>query len=347
MDTVSKSWFCVFNNPEEHGIEGEPQEVVDIIIEIWIEDNPQRSCAVTYCISEDGLKHCHAVFEDSRAMRFTVIKKLFPSMHIEPTKGSKEQAEDYINKKGKWEEKGEIIICSARHGEIKGSQGQRRDLDIIDDLLQQGKRPNYILSMSFSYYRYENMIRNSYYRKRYNETSVRRDLKTYYHVGLSGTGKSYSYVELCERYGADDVYLVTDYDHPFDKYNGERVIFLDEFRGQVKYSYLLNTILSNYRVQVAARYSNVYALWTEIHITSILPPECIYEKMVQNYQNLDTYEQLKRRLDYIVLHYKNDGEYYEIVCPMADYVNYCQLQNMVDSFPWSVNLTYEQLEISL
>ena len=102
-DTVSKSWFCVFNNPVEHGFSGEPQEIIEQIRDTWMKDNPQRTCAVIYCISAEGLHHCHAVFEDTKTLRFSAIKKLFPSMHIEPTKGTKEQAEDYINKRGKWE----------------------------------------------------------------------------------------------------------------------------------------------------------------------------------------------------------------------------------------------------
>ena len=76
----------------------------------------------------------------NKAIRgFSVVKKAYPAMHIQPTKGSKEQAEDYINKRGKWQEKGEKIICIDQKGEIKGSQGQRSDLEIIEELLQQGK----------------------------------------------------------------------------------------------------------------------------------------------------------------------------------------------------------------
>ena len=36
--------------------------------------------------------------------------------------GNKQQAEDYIQKLGKFEEKGEQVIYIARYGEIKGKQ---------------------------------------------------------------------------------------------------------------------------------------------------------------------------------------------------------------------------------
>lgn len=35
-DSVSKSWFTVFNNPEKHGYDGEPQDIVEKILDTWI-----------------------------------------------------------------------------------------------------------------------------------------------------------------------------------------------------------------------------------------------------------------------------------------------------------------------
>ncbi len=31
-DSISKSWFAVFNNPEEHGLTGTPEEICDTIM---------------------------------------------------------------------------------------------------------------------------------------------------------------------------------------------------------------------------------------------------------------------------------------------------------------------------
>ena len=77
-DVRARSWFCVFNNPENHGFSGSPEEIAEQMKDLWIADNPQRTCAVAYCISADGLHHCHAVFEDTKTMRFTAVQKLFP-----------------------------------------------------------------------------------------------------------------------------------------------------------------------------------------------------------------------------------------------------------------------------
>ena len=331
-ELVSKSWFCVLNNPEEHGFSGSPQEIVDDIISLWIKDNPQRTCAVTYCISSDGLKHCHAVFEDTKALRFSAIKKVYPSMHIEPTKGNKDEAEDYINKRGKYQEKGEIIVFSNRYGEIKVFQGQRRDFDIIEDLLSQGKTPNEIMDISFSFRRYEKYIRDAYYRARFKSTPIKRDVNVYWHVGSSGTGKSYTLTSLSDKYGEESIYLVNDYEHGFDKYNGEPILFMDEFRGQMRHSLLLS-LLDGYRCQVPCRYTNAVALWNEVHITSVLPPEDVYSKMVTEYNSLDTFDQLKRRIDIVVYHYFENGHFCTFELPMSEYTCYDDLVSLASDIP--------------
>ena len=322
VDSVSKSWFCTFNNPEVHGYSGTPAEIVGDVIAKWIEGNPQRSCAVSYCISADGLKHLHAVFEDVKAMRFSKIKKLYPYMHIEATKGNKDQAEKYINKLPPYDEAGEQVIFTNRHGEIKGKQGQRRDLDILEDFINQGMTPSEIMDMSMSYRRYEKLIRDAYYSKRSRETPIIRNIKVYWHWGSSGSGKSYTYVQLVEKRGEDDVYFVGEYERGFDKYNGEHVLFLDEFRGQLKYEQLL-TLLGGYKVQVYARYTNVVGLWDEVHITSVYPPDVLYESMIRNNRKVDTYEQLLRRISFVVYHYKNEaGEYCTYEMPATNYVSH-------------------------
>ena len=318
-DDVSKSWFCVFNNPEQHGYEGTPAEIVSNIIATWIIDNPQRSCAVTYCISSDGLKHIHAVFEDVTAMRFSKIKKLFPSMHIEATKGNKDQAEQYINKQGKYAEIGEQIIYSDRHGEIKGRQGQRRDLDIIEEFLLQGMSPDEIMDMSLGYRRYEKFVRDAYYRKRMKDTPIKREVKVYWHWGESGSGKSHTYVELSEERGESNIYYVDEYTHAFDKYNGEPILMLDELRTQIRYERLLS-MLGGYKSQVHARYTNVYALWNEVHITTVYPPELLYKELVPDLRQTESISQLFRRITNVIYHYKDEnGEYKKHDMPISSY----------------------------
>ena len=155
-----------------------------------------------------------------------------------------------------------------------------------------------------------------------------RPIGVYFHVGNSGSGKSYTYVELVEKYGEENVYVLTDCESGgFDKYCAERILFIDEFRGQIKYHILLNSILSPYKCQVHSRYSNIIGLWGEIHITSVLPPEQLYRKMVDENRELDTLEQLIRRITAVVHHWKTpDGKYHQYEQPIKEYTNYENLE---------------------
>ena len=324
---VSKSWFCVFNNPEDHGFTGKPEDIVDAVIQRWIDNNPQRTCAVAYCISADGLKHLHAVLEDVKAMRFTAVKKVFPKMHIEPTKGNKQQADDYINKRGKFKEDGEQVIYVDKYGSITGAQGKRTDLEIAEELLNQERSPNEIFDMSIKYRRYEKSIRDHYFRKRYRETPKMRDMNVYWHVGKSGSGKSYEHIKLEDEHGEDQVYYIGEFSNGFDRYNGESILFMDELRaGLLDYARLLR-ILDKYKTEVKARYTNVSALWSEVHITSVYPPDILYRDMVKSAEmGIDSYQQLRRRITYIVYHYIDiDGKYRQYQLPMENYTDYKQL----------------------
>ncbi len=330
-DSVSKSWFCVFNNPEEHGYSGNPEQIIETLKEEWVSGHPTRSGAWTYCISAEGLRHIHMVLEDTKAMRFTAIKNTYAvGMHFEPTKGTKDQAEDYINKRGKWDEKGEKVISSLRYGEIKGAQGSRRDLSIIDELLEQGLSPDEIFMQDTGLLRYEKMVRNKYWLLLVDKTPIKREIVVYWHIGESGTGKSYTCTDLVRRYGRNKVYIVSDYDTGYlDTYGGQPILFLDEFRGNIRFSTFL-TMLGGYTTEIHARYSNVYMVWTEVHITSIMTPFEIYKNMFRDSeeQNNEPYEQLKRRISYMVYHWKDERGYHSYQMSMAEYKDRFQLESV-------------------
>ncbi len=174
MNTSDKcrSWFCVWKNPREFFTGCEPPDMAERALDMWINDHPTRTGAVAYCISAQGLIHFHMVLEDSNMARFSALKKIYPKAHLEPTKGTKEQAEDYINKRGKFAEKGEQVVYVAKYGEIKGSQGQRKDLEIIQSYIDQGMTPRAIIGLQIGFRRYEKLIRDSYFFKRSNETTL-------------------------------------------------------------------------------------------------------------------------------------------------------------------------------
>ena len=81
------------------------------------------------------------------------------------------------------------------------------------------------MDLSIEYRAYETLIRKAFFAKRSKETPIKRDVRVFWHVGESGTGKSYTYVNLCQQFGEDNVYLLTDYDiGGFDLYCGGPIL---------------------------------------------------------------------------------------------------------------------------
>lgn len=351
-DTVSRSWFAVFPNPEQHGYEGLPEEIIEKLKEEWITGNPLRKGWWGYCISEKGLPHVHMVLEGSGSMRFSAVKKAYPNAHLEETKGNKRQVLSYIRKEPPFDEKGEQVICFTSHGNIEGNKrfaisNINDALNTIERLIEDGMTPQAIMAEDIRLRREENLIRKCYFAKRYRETLPLRDVRVIWHLGDAGCGKSYSYIKLCEQYGDDNVYFFSDYANKgvggFDSYCGEPYLFMDELkRDSLPYELLL-TITQGYRTQIHCRYSNCFALWKEVHITSIFSPEDIYGGMVaREMQEKDTIKQLLRRITLYVYHYVEEGIYKTFELAGSQYKGFDDLKRQAGGYEF-MKITDEEI----
>lgn len=320
-DTMSKSWFITFNHPEEHGYTGTYEEILLKMKNEFIGDSETRSGAWAYCISASGLHHVHMVLEDVKNMRFSAIKKIYGTAHIEETKGNRKQAEDYIQKRGVFAEKGETVEFIVRHGEIKGRQGQRRSLEDIYKRLETGETPQDILLESPKEYIHADVIKKMYYDIRSANTPIIRPMRVFWHTGKSGSGKSYSRIKLAELHGEDNIYYLTAFNSgAFDNYNGQPILWIEDFRGEFKLQELLR-MLDVYKAEVPSRYNNAKALWTEVHITSVLTPQQCYNSACKD--EFDRIEQLERRITSIVYHFKDKYNcYYSLDFPSNTLLNY-------------------------
>lgn len=335
-DTVSRSWFAVFPNPEQHGYDGSPEDIVQKLKQEWIGDNPFRKGWWAYCISASGLPHVHMILEDSGACRFTKVKKAYPAAHLEQTKGSKEEVMRYIRKEYPFDEKGEQILAYTSYGNIEGKKrftfsNTNEVLATIELLIEEGKTPNQIMAEDIKLRREESLIKKCYFAKRYRETPPIRNVKVFWHCGDAGSGKSYSYISLCQKYGDDLVYFFSDYANKgvggFDGYCGEPYLFMDELKQNSLPFELLLTITQGYRAQIHCRYSNCFSLWNEVHITSIFSPEDIYGSMVSiENQSKDTIKQLLRRITTYIYHYKVNGEYKTFELAGNEYIDFDDLK---------------------
>lgn len=342
-DFSSRTWFLVINNPQNVFGNLHPEELVQTAIDTWIDGHDERTCAANYEVADTGTPHIHMVCE-GRKMRFSAIKKIFPTAHIEATQGTKEDAEDYINKKGKFSEKAHtLVVPPIYHGEIKAKprggdhsapHGMKKAeiLEAAQAMINAGSTPEEIMDAGGIQFRqYDTLIQKAYFAKRKKETPPYRKVTTYYHIGESGSGKSHTYLDLCEEKGEDKIYMMTDFSNSsssfggLDHYNGEPILFMDEFRPPFSYSMLLQ-MLDGYKIEIHARYANTFALWTEVHITTILPPETLYNLLVPpDQREVDPKVQLFRRLDIIVYHWIDNEKYKTYEMSMKSYKDYADL----------------------
>ncbi len=271
-----------------------PEYLANFLTSLWEDSGKGRSCAVAVCMSADGLYHAHmALYGNTTTLFLNGMEN------------------------------------------IQNAQGKRSDLEDIEEMLLKGMTPQEILDKSFRYYKYEKMILHAYISQRIQESPVKQDVYCEYHVGESASGKTYTYFQLCEKHGADSIYLLTDYDNnasggldSYMKNGAPPILFMDEFKGfGITYGKLL-TMLNGYtRMQTHSRYANTFNLWDTVYITSVYPPENIYKIMVAHeFQDVDSYTQLLRRINRIVFHYTENGQYKTYAIDSREYKGYEDLR---------------------
>lgn len=293
-----------------------------------------------YCLSYElapstGMPHIHGFFLCKKT-RWSTIQRKLPHAHIESeVRGTIQQARDYVAKEAENidDEKKKSLVQFVEWGVFpKTAEFDKENLlEEAEKMIDAGLTPNEIFEKSILFRHYESQIRRHYFAKRYAETPPIREVKVIWHCGASSTGKSYSYVNLCKERGADHVFITCDYANrgtaTFDGYNAEEVVFLDELKKDSLPFHMLLVICDHYRIQLHCRYSNAYALYNEVHISSIYPPEEIYAGAVDTEnRSRDAIQQLLRRITKFVYHYKDDtGNFCSFEMDGKDYFNYDQL----------------------
>lgn len=307
VDPRSRKYLVTINNPKEHGYTHE--RIREILSELKSLDY--------WCmcdeIGENGTYHTHLFLAFSNAVRFSTLKNKFSTAHLDIVKGTSQQNKEYIRKEGKWskdrKKETNLINTFEEYGDIPiERQGARNDLaDLYDEILS-GKtnaeimrdNPEYMFNMD-KIERARQIIRDDLYKNTF------RQLEVIYIFGPTGTGKTRS---IMEKYGYENVYRVTNYDHPFDGYKGQDVIILEEFRSSLKIQDTLN-YLDGYPLELPCRYANKVACYTKVYIVTNIDLAEQYESIQKEHP--ETWQAFLRRINKVMIFSKdNEPQVYDL-----------------------------------
>ena len=213
---------------------------------------------------------------------FSTMQQRFYGAHIEAAKGTHRENRDYIRKEGKWRDtyKAETNLPETFEelGELPDEPDHRiKQSEAIYSMIVNGSSDVEIMNAYPSAYNHLPNIqraRQAVLFEKYRRIR-RTGLKVYYIWGKSGTGKTSG---ILDAHGDENVYRVTNYQHPFDGYAGESVILFDEFRSSLPLADMLE-YLDIYPVSLPSRYADKVACYETAYIVSNYPLEKQYPEV--------------------------------------------------------------------
>lgn len=296
--TSHRKYNVTINNPDQHGFSH--SDIAEALQSL--------KGLIYYCMADEEGEtyHTHIFAAFSSVVRFSTMKRSFPPAHIEPAKGTAAQNRAYILKEGKWasDEKHGTSIPNTieEYGEMPVErQGARNDLELLYDLIKEGKTNAEILEINPRFMMFIDKIdkvrQTLLYEKAREEY---RNLEVIYIYGPTRVGKT-RYV--MEKYGYSSVYKVTDYTNPFDQYLMEPVLLLDEYHSSIKFNELYS-ILDGYPVALKARYNNKIACFSTVYMVSNI--ELIEQYPQLRHEHPQTWDAFASRFTRI-MHFHRDG----------------------------------------
>jgi hypothetical protein len=248
-------------------------------------------------IGLNGNEHFQGYVELSKQLYFTTIIKSMLGSHIENRKGTQKQAIDYVLKRGAYEEQEGEKTSTGEFTEwgtpkTQPSESKRTDMTDFVNAIKEGANDLQLLTdfptLYFMYNKNITTIRQTLITEKYKAET--RHVDVIYISGPTGTGKTRSLYEI---YGAK-AYKITDYEKgPFDNYNGEEIIILEEFRGDFTIKFMLQ-LLDRYPMQLPCRYANKWACYTKVFILSNID----IDEQYPNMRFSPTYDALLRRIEH-------------------------------------------------
>lgn len=317
-DSQSRKYNVVVNNPLDIELE-EPKDSGIMKKVPFTHDEiksrlDQLKSVDYWCMSDEiGLEehtfHTHIFLAAHAPIRFSRIKSLFPTGHIENAYGTCEENRAYVAKSGKWAKtaKSETSVPGSfeEYGAmpVNEKMGKGGKMQFIYDMIQQGLSNSQIMQVLPESILYQDKIdaaRQTIIEEYYSDAW--RTLTTTYVFGKTNLGKSR---DIMEKYGYRNVSRISNYGHfPFDQYQRSNdVIMFEEFNSSINIRQML-VVLDGYPCMLPCRYHHRVAAFTKVFILSNLPLEKQYVDIQRD--TPEVWEAFLRRI-HKVKHYHVDG----------------------------------------
>ncbi len=234
---------------------------------------------------ENGTYHTHIFIYSKNAIMFSTLEKRFYQGHFDSCRGSASQCLDYIRKEGKYADSDKKDTNLPDTFEEFGELPIEKDKAIntneeVYQMIKDGCSNSEILEEFPEKYKdidYMDKARQVIIREKFE--TVDREIDVTYIYGETGAGKS-RYVH--NNHDSKSLYVVTNYNHPFDNYVSQDVIVFEEFRSSIQLKDMLQ-YLDRYPCKLPARYQDKQACYTKVYIISNIP---LYSQFT-NVQNND------------------------------------------------------------
>lgn len=272
----SRSWSIVINNYTE--VDKYGLEAIDY----------QYLCYAPE-VGESGTPHlqAYAYFKNPRTLKS--LKNKLPRAHLEECKGNHEQNVTYIKGPYTKDDKHKPVNPQFKELGEPPSQGTRTDLKSFMKSIEEGKRGKELdIEMRAKYPKLESTLIKESLKdiavKKYKDADF---IEVHVRYGRPGVGKTrYVY----DKHGVDNTYVVSMGDGSgkslwFDGYDGQPVMLLDDFNGEIPFKFFLR-LIDIYPIQLQIKGSSVWRACKYIYITSNKHPDHWYKGTEDDYNAL-------------------------------------------------------------
>lgn len=259
-DKPAVHWCFTLNNPT-------PEEKPEVCLAPY-----------TYLVyqleeGENKTPHYQGFVAFAKPCRLSALKKRFGRAHWGSANGTAAQNKAYCTKtEGRLSEPFE-------DGTMPPGQGARTDLKRVADQISGGARLSEVaISEPSSFMKYANGIAK--FHAVVNKAKP-RDVKAFYLYGPTGIGKSHA---VYAQFGVDNVHpLAHGKQHWFDRYDGQKVLLLDEFTPDEWTTQELLRLLDRWPYNCPVKGGFVSACWDTVILLSNYPPPPWPEEMLRRF----------------------------------------------------------------